>query len=1103
MKDKAKPRWMLSSHTIQTTMPNLRADSAISMFRVRLREVSKIFVKIGFTQEALAVFVILASSLVSLTWLDGKVIFFWDTILPFRPDSALGFGAYTWGQNFGEGTPQLPFEFGAYLVSYTVLHTFMGFSLAASQQMIVTSLFLASGLTMFMLLRTLHPNCDSKMCVAARLSGALFYMFNFYTVYYLIADMFPSWWLYAFLPLSLTILLLGMKAASEDRDTRVYVLSQVFLFFLMSTGFWEPPYLVYSLFLFVLVSGAWCSAYLRPISINARRQVRRFVALTISCVLASGLWWLYGVIYYASFFLSNVSAAGAYSTAFAHIQFQLRYSGSAFTSLLTTLSIYPWQVSANGSFYDWQVLYFTAPWQLLFVALGTVTSTIVLLPSLELQRSPRRRFAVLLYAGLSFLIFFAMQGSNPILRWIVPTLTIDAPRLASLFYATNLQFALFPIVFILAFFLSQGLESFYRISKKLVGAPSLSSSHAGHPSIFRRYQARVHRAAPVFAIATVALLIVVLLPWFAWGSSAIPTYRPGNNSETVPGVTNLPRSLVELGTFINENGGSSVTLFLPLSYNFNSLSYNGTNFIDTGSPSYLTGTPTILGESGSRGLSDQLYGGLAALLSSPILPTDTLDNVLTSLDIKFVVVNTEPGTIGAFAWFNASLIREEFANQSGLPLVATFGPYLVYENLEGTRLVSASRAQYFSPSIARPVGETGNLIPNMIVNSGAPTLPLEAEKAADNLTLLYKYTSPFNDVWWNLNLSPSPINLSRYNYLLLTFETTNSNTTIQLQTQSLFTASDVAYGKTILRPLNPSRPVGDWLSQSSPTLYTIAYPLYNQTYNWYSSPLQMNKSGPQLYDIRLSLSLFGTPTAGKTYAVTFTSITAATAIQTGDLFTFLSHQPDGYSHDISLVETNLSGMNSTSIKTLPGIVSFHEVNPTDYNVDVSGAQGPFLLVFRQTFESSWVAYAEGMELPETDHFVGDGYDNVWLINRTGSFVISLVYAPQRVFNVIIVASVVCTVIMVASAALKSLPGQRKRVWLRRKGRVLPGVSTGSVRMRVRNLDGRCSGQDICPPELTTHLDPPRRGSLGQGRCPAPSTSRQTAPRERCARRRRL
>lgn len=64
-------------------------------------------------------------------------------------------------------------------------------------------------------------------------------------------------------------------------------------------------------------------------------------------------------------------------------------------------------------------------------------------------------------------------------------------------------------------------------------------------------------------------------------------------------------------------------------------------------------------------------------------------------------------------------------------------------------------------------------------------------------------------------------------------------------------------------------------------------------------------------------------------------------------------------------------------------VSYQKLGPRKYIVNVSDADNPSKLVFKQTYHDNWIAKLEGKIL--IDHSIENGYENAWLIDKSGDF----------------------------------------------------------------------------------------------------------------------
>ena len=219
------------------------------------------FVKGGAWLPFLAIF---GAGLVSILWLDGRLFFFWDTVVPFRTSQDLYYSSFTWGQLYGEGAWQYPFEFGAYFVAFDALTGGLGLSIELAQQVVVYGLLTLSGVSFYLLLQYLFGPFLGPFTRSAALLSTFTYMFNFYVVFYLFTDLFPSWWLYALLPAIGLLSIDGFRRAQSGRIFKWNVLGITLLLIPASAGFWEPPYLAYTLLLVLVLVWAFRTRVLTP-----------------------------------------------------------------------------------------------------------------------------------------------------------------------------------------------------------------------------------------------------------------------------------------------------------------------------------------------------------------------------------------------------------------------------------------------------------------------------------------------------------------------------------------------------------------------------------------------------------------------------------------------------------------------------------------------------------------------------------------------------------------------------------------------------------------------------------------------------------------------
>ena len=120
----------------------------------------------------------------------------------------------------------------------------------------------------------------------------------------------------------------------------------------------------------------------------------------------------------------------------------------------------------------------------------------------------------------------------------------------------------------------------------------------------------------------------------------------------------------------------------------------------------------------------------------------------------------------------------------------------------------------------------------------------------------------------------------------------------------------------------------------------------------------------------------------------------------GDTIVFLSSQLD-----VNAI-TKLNNIKS-DFPYKPNI-TFQNIDPTEYRIEVTNASTPYFLVFSESYHKDWVAYFgepnwiqtfSAERVLDEYHFIANGYANAWYINKTGSYTITLEFWPQKLFYI--------------------------------------------------------------------------------------------------------
>src|SRR3989344_3358830 len=196
----------------------------------------------------LEILFLLIVGLVPLLWYkDGFIGFGHDMGFPLAPVDHFLDRLYTWTNRLGPfGSDQIQVLPGFFIHSIEAILSTLGFSILSVQKITYIFWFVLPGITMYILLRYLHPE---KEDYTIRLSGSLFYMMNHYLLQaWTIAER-TKFSLVAALPL--VVLLIIKVLHKKESPVKNSILLALVLFFL--NGGEGIPILI-SLFIVILVT---------------------------------------------------------------------------------------------------------------------------------------------------------------------------------------------------------------------------------------------------------------------------------------------------------------------------------------------------------------------------------------------------------------------------------------------------------------------------------------------------------------------------------------------------------------------------------------------------------------------------------------------------------------------------------------------------------------------------------------------------------------------------------------------------------------------------------------------------------------------------------
>jgi len=943
------------------------------------------------------IIVILLSGFVVFLWLDGKMLYFWDMWFPFNPPADIYYFSFTWNKLLAHGGPWTPNTMLMYWLWIYLFHNIFGLSIQVSQLTLVYILFTLSGLSMYCLITYLYKTFFRiKRSSLASLSGALVYMFNYYATYFLYSQIFPSWFLYSLLPLAIVVVLDGLKRSESGKVPIGNIIALVILFLFMSPGFWEPPYIVYTVFIFSVFFIAYLLDRKPPI-----RNIIKFLSLALLGIICTGLWWLYIFVHMTSVSISTISP-GSYKYEVLR-RALTTFSGNEPFRLLNLIRIYPPYFPIPNNVYTWQEIYSGPSPNLILLIASVIFTSVVFLPLINIRSISRKTsFYCIMYISVIFLLFFGAQGSNPLARSLFSFLYDLRFPLLQIFYITGAQFLMFPLIFFYAIGFGEGVAC----SENWLTHLFINFRHATKMRLTRL----VCMIKPL-CISLILLLSIVIYPWYLWTPQATQVYI-GPNLEIMPSTVSFPSYFHEMVEYISSHAGESLTLILPLHVSFLAMKFDEGGFMCTFEPIRLwTGKPTFHGVA-SNALDGYLYWKIQDLLYGGI-NTTSFSNYLTSLNIKYILVVTNYFPSPGQPYANITKILSFLSRQHDIKLVKQFGPLYLYENLKPTRMIYAGKPFIFNPSIESPINVLNLSLDSITFTAERVGQPLLSNVSCSNGTLHFHFkylkgvTFPLNR--W-INTEPLNIDLKSFHYLLITLKTSNN---------TLF--SVYVRGKSKDVPLVPIHSLGipygkdSIYQQTGDKYYTLIYPLFGcnkieeDELDWLIIGLDSYRPDyPNL------------PPSPSDYSCWIKSIAFASFADPSDIFMVLSSNIFDPGKDV-IIHDNTFNIENFSAP----LVEYSEVNPTLYLVNIRNATSPFILVFNQNFNEAWQARINGTSIDAKHHFIGNGYANAWYIDKKGNYQIVIEYIPQKTYNILVFISISSFVVLIVISVYK-LSVQRLR-----------------------------------------------------------------------------
>ncbi|MBL7206056.1 MAG: hypothetical protein ISS36_00485 [Candidatus Aenigmarchaeota archaeon] len=111
-----------------------------------------------------------------------------------------------------------------------------------------------------------------------------------------------------------------------------------------------------------------------------------------------------------------------------------------------------------------------------------------------------------------------------------------------------------------------------------------------------------------------------------------------------------------------------------------------------------------------------------------------------------------------------------------------------------------------------------------------------------------------------------------------------------------------------------------------------------------------------------------------------------------------------------------------------------KINPTKYRVVVKNATGPYFLVFSETYDNKWGLYDDRIaqwllmlfQKPRDMHFIGNGYANVWYIDKLGNYEMTIYFWPQSILLLGLTLNIIAIIIFIFYSMLHFFPNSKTK-----------------------------------------------------------------------------
>lgn len=934
------------------------------------------------TESHLTYIIILTtlSIAVPIIWLHGRTIYFWDGALPFKPLLDFSYLNYSWDQLNALGYPVPIGKFVIIVIPYIVFLKLTGV-IWVTQSVTISLFLMASSFGIFYFIRHINMLMRKRIHPFFVFLPSLLYLTNYYSVFNFY-DFYGGLYVYAMMPLSLLTLMLALENSREVKKVIFYsVLFSLTVEVASGSFITLSPMTIYFLFLLLTITAAFWGKIKDKMEKVGVLTILRAFFMFISIAVLTNLWWIENFFFTVSNQYSN-SGSGQLSVIYRDYATLGFYPGKWLSTISTYPQLFPSLYTNN---FTWIDLYYFK--NIIFPIIGIIFF-IVIMFSLFTSFAKRSQFETKIKGKLYFLyffvIFFALQGINPVNKYLFFYLQTHFATLVPYFYATRLPFTRLDVVFLSTLLFYMSTYEVYKFRRN--GKKSKDSEYKKHPG--KEQQSRPQPLRIILSIILVLLLIVY--PWYFYTPASMQVYNTGHGN--IPETVKFPGYFNNLSNYISSHSNGSDTLILPLTRDFLSMNFSqGNAFADDSFPGYLFGSPAISGKNASlfNAINDEM-----------LLPGSNFSSLLNNINVKFVVLNNiyDPYAHGYPGNTNLTDIHKYIDSQGGLEITGNFGPLTLYKNKYYKGAIQTGKVYLINTSLYAndnflSLNKYFSTI-NTSVNKNLSAYKKMSYTFNGSLSLKFpSFTDGLhNHGYYFSNGNNFSANISRYHYLVVTARETNGST-FNGTYFSMGAQTYMANGTIGTYFIKPSGSPTYFKGNSSYTTYT--YSLFGNILgiDARSNHISSDGNGSTIHKVTFWIGWHRNSTF-PAYLNIYRIGLAKSLSQGSTLYT-----GQNISATIPSNETKTAG----SSQSITPRISCRENNPTSYTVTVKNSTGSFPIFLKQNYNSLW--NLQGIQEKDYVHFIADNYGNGWIINKTGNFTFKIVFLQQKTYNHIAIEAV--------------------------------------------------------------------------------------------------